>query len=93
MSLDAPQISRVRLCDFGRPHNKNRSGVEITRSLKNWVKTPEQSGTEIELSGEAKCAVIGLEELVRGRQQELGDKQARPGPAKGLREGRCDKPS
>jgi hypothetical protein len=49
------------------------SGVEnqfVTRSLKHWVKTLSQSKVEpIELSGEAKCAVMGLEELMRGQQQ------------------------
>src|ERR1700751_2596104 len=49
------------------------SGVEnefVVRSLKYWVKTLSQSKVEqIELSGEGKCGVIRLEELVRGQQQ------------------------
>src|ERR1700682_433215 len=49
------------------------SGVEnefVTRSLKHWVKTLSLSKVEqIELSGEGKCGVIRLEDLVRGRQQ------------------------
>jgi len=46
------------------------SGVEnefVVRSLKHWVKTLSQSKVEqIELSGEGKCGVIRLEELMRG---------------------------
>jgi hypothetical protein len=49
------------------------SGVEnefVVRSLKHWVKTLSQSKVEqIELSGEGKCGVIRLEELMRGQQQ------------------------
>ena len=49
------------------------SGVEnefVTRSLKHWVKTLSQSKVEqIELSGEGKCGVIRLEDLVSGKQQ------------------------
>src|ERR1700720_621131 len=49
------------------------SGVEnefVTRSLKHWVKTLSQSRVEqIELSGEGKCGVIRLEDLVGGKQQ------------------------
>ena len=49
------------------------SGVEnefVTRSLKHWVKTLSQSKVEqIELSGEGKCGVIGLEDLISGKQQ------------------------
>ena len=49
------------------------SGVEnefVTRSLKHWVKTLSQSKVEqIELSGEGKCGVIRLEDLVGGKQQ------------------------
>jgi hypothetical protein len=49
------------------------SGVEtefITRSLKHWVKTLSQSKVEqIELSGEGKCGVIRLEDLISGKQQ------------------------
>ena len=50
------------------------SGVEnefVLLSLQHWVKTLSQSKVEqIELSGEGKCGVIRLEELVSGRQQE-----------------------
>jgi len=50
------------------------SGVEnefVARSLKHWIKTLTQSKIEqIELSGEGRCGVIELQELVRGRQQE-----------------------
>ena len=49
------------------------SGVEnefVTRSLKHWVKTLSQSKVEqIELSGEGKCGVIRLEDLIGGKQQ------------------------
>src|SRR5208283_3408358 len=49
------------------------SGLEnefVTRSLKHWVKTLSQSKVEqIELSGEGKCGVIRLEDLVSGKQQ------------------------
>jgi hypothetical protein len=49
------------------------SGVEtqfVTRSLEHWVKTLSQCKVEqIELSGEGKCGVIRLEELIRGQQQ------------------------
>jgi hypothetical protein len=49
------------------------SGVQnefVTCSLKHWVKALSQSKMEqIELSGEGKCGVIRLEELVRGQQQ------------------------
>ena len=49
------------------------SGVEnefVTRSLKHWVKTLSQSRVEqIELSGEGKCGVIRLADLVGGKQQ------------------------
>jgi transposase-like protein DUF772 len=49
------------------------SGIEnefVTRSLNHWVKTLSQSKVdEIALSGEGKCGVIRLEELVRGQQQ------------------------
>jgi hypothetical protein len=50
------------------------SGVEnefVLLSLQHWVKTLSQSKVEqIELSGEGKCGVIRLEELISGRQQE-----------------------
>jgi len=49
------------------------SGVEnefVRRSLKHWVKTLSQSKVEqIELSGEGKCGVIRLEDLIGGKQQ------------------------
>jgi hypothetical protein len=49
------------------------SGVEnefVTRSLKHWVKTLSLSKVEqIELSGEGKCGVIRLEDLIGGKQQ------------------------
>ena len=49
------------------------SGVEnefVTRSLKHWVVTLSQSKMEqIELSGEGKCGVIRLEDLIGGKQQ------------------------
>src|SRR6202049_4782499 len=49
------------------------SGVEnefVRRSLEHWIKTLSESKVEqIELSGEGQSGVIGLEDLVSGKQQ------------------------
>src|ERR1700738_2422855 len=49
------------------------SGVEnefVRRSLEHWIKTLSESKMEqIELSGEGQSGVIGLEDLVSGKQQ------------------------
>jgi len=81
MDLEPPAITFIPYEEHFRPvlptiegnvdYLALRGQLTTMRSLKHWIKTLIQSKIEqIELSGEGRCGVIELQELVHGRQQE-----------------------